>query len=320
MAILRGGVKIFGQDIRLGFPRDRSLDNINKDPRLQRAPGGNPETTINRFIAQVNQGEGLARPSRYLVVIQPPRNIIGGASRDADGSLNITLTDTTAAGSLNELESNEMKRNVGMMCQQITMPSRDIATAENRQYGPGRLMPYAYKFSGSVEASFYGDKFLRQRAFFETWQKKIMDINTHHMEYYDDYVGTMDIFQLGSFNAENDRDRVTYAVRLYEVYPQTIGSYDYSYGATNTQVNVPITLNFRTWKNLTIDQVNGASVGSSFGEVPTIKVGKDFGLFGGILNRLPPEIRRAGRDVLQTAKRNLPIGRVTGGKVFPPFL
>ena len=147
-----------------------------------------------------------------------------------------------------------------------------------------------------------------------------MDINTHHMEYYDDYVGSIDIFQLGSFDAENDRDRVTYAVRLYEVYPQTIGSYDYSYGATNTQVNVPITLNFRTWKNLTIDQVNGASVGSSFGDVPTIKAGKDFGLFGGILNRLPPEIRRAGRDVLQTAKRNLPIGRVTGGKVFPPFL
>ena len=319
MAILRGGTKIFGQDIRIGLPRDRSLDNVNKDPRLQRTPGGNGETTINRFIAQINQGEGLARPSRYLVVIQPPATLklntkaVGPQGR-------YTETTSAAEGGLNELESNELKRNVGMMCQQITMPSRDIATAENRQYGPGRLMPYAYKFSGSVEASFYGDKFLRQRAFFENWQKKIMDINSHHMDYYDNYVGTMDIFQLGSFDSENDRDRVTYAVRLYEVYPQTIGSYDYSYGATNTQVNVPITLNFRTWKNLTIDQVNGASVGSSFGEVPTIKVGKDFGLFGGILNRLPPEIRRAGRDVLQTAKRNLPIGRVTGGKVFPPFL
>jgi len=254
-----------------------------------------------------------------LVVIQPPATL--KTTKEYGGPGNQYSRDVSAAeGGLNELESNEMKRNVGMMCQQITMPSRDIATAENRQYGPGRLMPYAYKFSGSVEASFYGDKFLRQRAFFENWQKKIMDINTHHMDYYDKYVGSMDIFQLGSFDAENDRDRVTYAVRLYEVYPQTIGSYDYSYGATNTQVNVPITLNFRTWKNLTIDQVNGASVGSSFGDVPTIKAGKDFGLFGGILNRLPPEIRRAGRDVLQTAKRNLPIGRVTGGKVFPPFL
>ena len=75
MAILRGGTKIFGHDIRIGLPRDRSLDNVNADERLGRKPGGNPETTINRFIAQVNQGEGLARPSRYLVVIQPPQTL-----------------------------------------------------------------------------------------------------------------------------------------------------------------------------------------------------------------------------------------------------
>ena len=32
--------------------------------------------------------------------------------------------------------------------------------------------------------------------------------------------------QLGQFDSKQDDDaRVTYAVRLYEVYPQTIGSY-----------------------------------------------------------------------------------------------
>ena len=40
MAILRGGIKIFGQDIRIGLPRDRSLDNVNADERLRRKPGG----------------------------------------------------------------------------------------------------------------------------------------------------------------------------------------------------------------------------------------------------------------------------------------
>ena len=128
MAILRGGIKIFGQDIRLGLPRDRSLDNVNKDPRLQRAPGGNKETTINRFIAQVNQGEGLARPSRYLVVIQPPQKI---KEESVDADQGFDIEGNKSGGSLNDLQSNEMKRNVGMMCQQVTMPSRDIATAEN---------------------------------------------------------------------------------------------------------------------------------------------------------------------------------------------
>ena len=33
-------------------------------------------------------------------------------------------------------------------------------------------MPYAYSFNGTIECSFYGDKFLRQRLFFENWQKR----------------------------------------------------------------------------------------------------------------------------------------------------
>ena len=62
MAILRGGVKIFGQDIRIGLPRDKSLDNINKDPRFtEGGQVGQSESTINRFIAEINQGEGMAR-------------------------------------------------------------------------------------------------------------------------------------------------------------------------------------------------------------------------------------------------------------------
>ena len=88
------------------------------------------------------------------------------------------------------------------------------------------------------------------------------------MNYYDEYTGSVDIMQLGSFEADNDRDRVTYMVRLYECYPQTIGSYDYSYGSTNEIVKLPITLNFRNWRNLGIDQVNNFTVGKSFGTLP----------------------------------------------------
>ena len=87
MAILRGGKRIGNYDIRIGLPRDRSLDNVNADERLRRKPGGNPETTINRFIAQVNQGEGLARPTRYLVVIQPPQNVISGGAESTENGL-----------------------------------------------------------------------------------------------------------------------------------------------------------------------------------------------------------------------------------------
>ena len=53
MAIFRKGVKIGGFDIRVGFPRDRSYDNIDKDPRLKQK--ANPDTTINRFRSMTQQ-------------------------------------------------------------------------------------------------------------------------------------------------------------------------------------------------------------------------------------------------------------------------
>ena len=62
-----------------------------------------------------------------------------------------------------------------MMCSKVTLPNRDIAIH------PSSIMKkrnaYTYQYSHQIECSFYGDKFLRQRMFFENWQKKIVDIN-----------------------------------------------------------------------------------------------------------------------------------------------
>jgi hypothetical protein len=34
---------------------------------------------------------------------------------------------------------------------------------------------------------------------------------------------------------------------------------------------------------------------------------------------LPPELRRVATGVINQAKTQLPIGRITKGKIFPPF-
>jgi hypothetical protein len=41
----------------------------------------------------------------------------------------------------------------------------------------------------------------------------------------------------------------------------------------------------------------------------------DTGLFG----KLPIELQRAGREVFNSAKRQVPIGRLFRGRLFPPF-
>ena len=78
MAILRGGKRIGGYDIRVGIPRDRSLDNVERDPRLRQKAGGNPETTMGRFQAYVNEAEGFARKARFYTEFFLPRGLSFG--------------------------------------------------------------------------------------------------------------------------------------------------------------------------------------------------------------------------------------------------
>ena len=156
MAILRGGRRIGNYDIRIGLPRDRSLVDVEKDPRLKRQPGGSGQ--IQRFQSQINQGEGFAAPNRYLIVIHPPERLV------LEGE---NPPERRRDDDVNELKSSQIRENVALMCDAITLPTRDINTAPHIMYGPRREMPYAYSFNGKIECSFYGDKFLRQRLFFE---------------------------------------------------------------------------------------------------------------------------------------------------------
>ena len=71
------------------------------------------------------------------------------------------------------------------------------------------------------------------------------------------------------------------------------------------------------WVNFFLDRAGQVDVGQSDFKQPTVK--RAGGIFGGLISMLPPEIRRAGRDVLNELRRKAPIGRVTGGRVFPPF-
>ena len=309
MAIFRAGKRIGNMDIRVGLPRDRTLDNDEGDKRLKRQPGTNPQTSIGRFVSEINRGEGIARANRFLIRLYPPKQVY---STDFD------RVDT--------LQSNDMIKNVELMCTSVALPHRDVLTENFVTYGPGRKMPYAYGYGSKIECMFMGDKFLRQRAFFETWQGKMHSLDTHNLQYYDNYIGSMEIYQLGQYR-ETDQDtgysdnyRLTYGVRLHEVYPETIGEIQYqSLTDDPIPMDIPISFAFRTWENITLDALNNVKFGQGVPDMPNIKPAKNYGIFGGILGKIPPEIKRAGKQIIDKIKRDMPIGKGTGGRVFPPF-
>jgi len=326
MAILRGGKRIGGFDIRIGLPRDRSLDNVNQDPRFRQQAGINPETTMGRFQALVNEAEGFARKARFYVQFNVPKGVdsIISASNERGFS---PLTDFDAANSkseenygfatgteLQQAQKQNQKR-VQAFCKSISMPSREAITEEIRHNGPTRKFVYDYK-SAPITATFYTDKFMRERSYFELWQKAAFSNTTHNYNFYDNYIAPVDIFQLGQYASRQERDDVTYGVRLIDCYPKQISEVAYS-SENNDIQTFDVTFDFRYWVNYFIDQAGTVELGDSQFRQPTVK--RSGGLFGGLLGKLPPELRRAGRDVLNDLRRRAPIGRITGGRVFPPF-
>ena len=306
MAILRGGKRIGGFDIRIGLPRDRSLDDVQSDPRLRQKAGGNPESTIGRFQAMVNEAEGFQRKARFYVNFQLPN----GVSGDDD-----EVQGFSTASQLRAMNQDQNKRRVQAFCSEISMPAREGAQKEIRHNGPVRKFVYDHTY-GDVTATFYTDKFMRERSFFEMWQKAAFSNSTHNMNYYNDYVAPLDIFALGQFASRQERDDITYGVRLFECYPKTISEVSFSHD-TNAIQTFTVTFSYRYWVNFFLDRAGQVDVGSSDFKQPTVK--RAGGIFGGLISMLPPEIRRAGRDVLNELRRKAPIGRITGGRVFPPF-
>jgi len=320
MAILRGGKRIGGIDVRIGIPRDRSLDDVTGDPRLRQKAGGNPETTLGRFQSMVNEAEGFARKARFYVEFQLPKglNIETAGSNDLDANL-FGADENSRAFPLNyqlrAVQQQNAKR-VQAFCSSIDMPDREVVMKEVK-YGnsPARKIAYDFK-SADVTAEFYTDKFLRERSYFELWQQSAFSTKTFNMQYYDNYVSNINIFQLGSFASRQERDDITYAVQLHDCFPKQISAVGYSHDVNNLQT-FSVTFAFRYWTNYFIDQAGKIELGNpNFSDV-TIKENKS--LLGGLLGKLPPELRRAGRGVIEDLRRRVPIGGITGGRVFPPF-
>ena len=174
-----------------------------------------------------------------------------------------------------------------------------------------------------------------------------LEIITHNVNFYDDYVSTINIMGLGQYantvshrakkpdmainlaredklnrmysNARtpsNVGDR-TWQVALLECFPTNIGAPEMA-AAPNAEniVQFDVTFTYRYWLNGYIDQLGNLDYGTALPIQPVVR-GKKFRI--PFLNLLPAELRRTGRDTLNQLKTRIPFGKLTRGIVFPPF-
>ena len=216
-------------------------------------PGKQP--TIQNFIASMGNAKGFARTSKYAVIITPPTAIQAVAQRSNQQILRdgVPTTVSDAKNLINmQLLNKQVGPQVNLHCNSVSLPGHDLQ-AQDMQHGsaPGRQMVTSHDYQGTIAATFYLDSHLRERHFFEKWQRMAVNTQTHKANYYDDYIGSMEIFQLDG-NGE-----ITYGIKATEVYPSTIAGIEYAYANTNQIATQAVQFQYRQWFNLTEESIAG---------------------------------------------------------------
>ena len=199
----------------------------------------------------MNRSGGFARTSKYAVIITPPASLSRWAAErntGEGGQFREEITNTNAANM--QTLNSQVGRQVNLHCNTVSMPGHDLQ-AQDQQHGsaPGRQIVQSHDYQGTIAATFYLDVNLKERHFFEQWQKLAVDNSTHKANYYDDYIGSMQIFQLDG-NGE-----ITYGIKATEVYPTTIGGIEYAYANSNQIATQAVNFQYRQWYNMTADTI-----------------------------------------------------------------
>jgi len=217
---------------------------------------------IDKFRSMASKAKGFARPSKFAVRIHPPANLNMQNSETAFANGEVIVSNEPQRNA--QLSLNQQHKNLGeqinLFCHSIEMPGHDLQT-QTQQHGsaPSRSIVTSHGYEGDITASFYLSADLREKTFFETWQRMAVSTTTHKANYYDDYIGSMEIFQLsGQGDSANilgqllDREIATYGIKVSEVYPEKIAQLQYDYSTKNEIAKLTVNFAYREWKNLNI--------------------------------------------------------------------
>jgi len=192
---------------------------------------------LNELLSSTHDKNGMAFPSRYEVLFLPPSGTRGTGGIGASTN----LFSQTLLGQVGGQDTKD----VSYQCNSIEFPGRNLTTTTDENiYGPTREIVDGFTY-GDVTGKFYCHNDMREKKFFETWQRLAYNPQTFAVNYYDDYTGTVQIYQLDA------RGNRSYGCELVECFPKAISGQTLDGSQAGNVLEVSVTFTYRYWKNLT---------------------------------------------------------------------
>jgi hypothetical protein len=185
------------------------------------------------FLSNIKAKDGLARPSRYEVILPIPDYINKFISSSAlekffnipnniIAEITADINSITGNGRDETKTSNPaLSRYLALQCESAELPGKTLLTQDVKIYGPGFKVPYQTQYTETTLTFVCTNEFY-ERKLFERWMEAIMPTDTNNLRYSKDentrYMTNVQIIQYDDFIKR------IFIIELIDAFPISIAS------------------------------------------------------------------------------------------------
>ena len=148
--------------------------------------------SIDEFMARVDNLGGPAKSNKFSVQVTKPPSMLSSVTADT----------------------------INFLAKGVSLPGKALATTEYRYGGKFSLVvPYETTFE-PVSIGFMNTADQSPRIFWNQWFNHIQNMTTYNMQYYEKFVGTVELHQYLDEAESIDPSNASYSVTLFEAYPK----------------------------------------------------------------------------------------------------
>ena len=140
-------------------------------------------------------------------------------------------------------DDRSSREELSIMCDQVSLAGRDVQAVLDLQYGVRRQVVYNAPSYTPLSLSFICTDDMKEKRILDIWNNRCVSVTEgFHVEYYDSYVGHLDVYVL-----DRSGKHRTYHMHYNEVYPKTVTAVELNHGTTNATLRITAEIQYAFW-------------------------------------------------------------------------
>jgi hypothetical protein len=199
----------------------------------------------NLFLSNVRGKDGLARPSRFEVILPIPTyinsfvgnsviekilNFPNSVFNDVSDAIGSAFGRSGNDDAQSRSANSSMSRYLALQCENAELPGKTLQTADVKIYGPTFKVPYQTQY-GDTNLTFLCTNQFYERKLFDRWMEAIMPSDTNNLRFPKGqttrYMTNIKIIQYDDFIKQ------IYAVELIDAFPIAVSPQTLSWADDN---------------------------------------------------------------------------------------